>query len=471
VSYSILIGLVFLGGGWVLFYHVKNALDEELSRRIIGISEIVAITTPSAYLKKIAPGDEHSYLYNRLLDTIKKIEEKSGVKEIFIFNRENRIILDSEEEIPIGNVYLFLKLDQAELEEVWNGKPSSSTLYRGKDGKFYKTGYSPIYDDQGQIIAVSGVEAGADFLEILTRFRRNIFLPALLILIFILVVSWLISRSIINPIKLLVASMERVGKEDTFSKVSIKTGDEIGFLGKRFNDMIDHISEKDALLKERVAMLERMSATVAHEIRNPLGAIELNAEFLQRKTGDEKLKTISRTIIDEVKNLNRIVTDFLSFSREPRLNKKPVDIGPLIQKSVETARAAHPESPVRTTIDFPTEMPQVDLDESEFRKALLNIIINGIEAMPEGGDLKVSVTFQERRCSIMITDTGKGIPDSVKSKIFDPFFTTKEEGTGLGLAIAHKIITGHLGTLSYQSRPEQGTEFLITLPLRSRVLS
>lgn len=465
VSYTILIGIVFLCGGWVLFYHVKNALDQELSKRIIGVSEIVSATLPPAYLKKIQPGDEHSYLYNHLLDSLKKIQEKSGVNGIFIFDRENRIIVDSDEEVPIGKIYLFLKLDQTELEEVWKGKASSSTLYKGKDGKFYKSGYAPIFDDQNHIIAITGVEAGADFLEILTQFKKNIFLPALLIFLFIIVVSWLISRSIINPIKQLVSAMDRLGKEQAYAKVPVTTKDEIGFLSGRFNDMIDNISEKDALLKERVASLERMTATVAHEIRNPLGAIELNAEFLERKSADEKSKAITRTIIEEVKNLNKIVTDFLAFSKEPRLNKKPVVLAPLLQKIVMTARAAHKEIPVETSIFMPPDFPLVEVDENEFRKALLNIALNAIESMPKGGTLSVTVLLQEKKYTIIISDTGNGIPESVKAQIFNPFFTTKESGTGLGLAIAHKIITGHLGSLSFQSQVNRGTEFLITLPV------
>ncbi|MBI1823157.1 MAG: HAMP domain-containing histidine kinase [Nitrospirae bacterium] len=466
VSYTILIGAVFLGGGWLLFYHVKNALDEELSKRIIGISEIVSATTSPAYLKKIGPGDEHSYLYNHLLDSIKKIQEKSHVNDIFIFDQSNRIIIDSDEEVPIGNVYQFLKLDQTELEEVWNGKTSSSILYKGKDGKFYKSGYAPIFDDQGQIFAVAGVEAGADFLEILTEFRRNIFLPAFLIFLFIIIVSWLISRSIINPIKQLVASMDRIGKEQDYAKVLVTTEDEIGFLSSRFNDMIDHISEKDALLNERVATLERMSATVAHEIRNPLGAIELNAEFLERKTGDEKLKVITRTIIEEVKNLNGIVTDFLAFSKEPRLNRTPVALEPFLQKIIQMACAAHKEIPVKAKLEIPPDFPLIEIDENEFRKALLNITLNAIESMPEGGNLSISVTLQERKCTLILSDTGHGIPDTVKSMIFNPFFTTKESGTGLGLAIAHKIIAGHQGTLSFLSQVNKGTDFVITIPLR-----
>jgi two-component system OmpR family sensor kinase len=467
VSYTVLIGMVFLAGGWILFYYVKNSLNEELSKRILGVSEIVAATTPPSYLKKIQPGDEHSALYNHVLTLLKKIKEKSHANDIFIFDHENRIIVDSDEEVPIGNSYVFLKLDQSELEEVWKGSPSSSVLYKGKDGKFYKSGYAPIQDDEGRIFAVAGVEAGAEFLEVLTHFKKNILLPAFLVFVSIILVSWLISRSIINPIKQLVSAMDRLKKEHTYAKVPVTTQDEIGFLSGRFNDMIDNIREKDALLKERLSTLQRMSATVAHEIRNPLGAIELNAEFLQRKMPDEKTKAITQTIIEEVKNLNKIVTDFLTFSKQPRIDKKPVSLAPLLQKTLNTASAAHKEIPIKGEILVPADFPLIDLDENEFRKALLNIVLNGIEAMPEGGKLSITATRRDNQCSILISDTGHGIPESARPKIFNPFFTTRENGTGLGLAIAHKIIEGHLGTLSFQSELDKGTDFLITIPLKS----
>lgn len=467
VSYTILIGMVFLAGGWVLFYYVKNSLNEELSKRILGVSEIVAATTSRSYLKKIQPGDEHSILYNHVLKDLKKIREKSHVNDIFIFDHENRIIVDSDEEIPIGNSYLFLKLDQNELEEVWKGNPSTSILYKGKDGKFYKSGYAPIRDDQGLIFAVAGVEAGAEFLEVLTHFKKSILLPAFLIFVSIILVSWLISRSIINPIKQLVSAMDRLEKEHAYAKVPVVTQDEIGFLSRRFNDMIDNIREKDELLKERLATLQRMSATVAHEIRNPLGAIELNAEFLERKMPDEKTRAITKTIIDEVKNLNKIVTDFLTFSKEPRIDKKLLSLEPFLQKILNTASAAHKEIPIKGEIIVPADFPLVELDENEFRKALLNIVLNGIEAMPDGGNLKIAAAHRGNQCSILISDSGLGIPESDRSKIFNPFFTTRENGTGLGLAIAHKIIEGHGGTLSFQSEVNKGTDFLITLPLKS----
>ncbi|MBI3605059.1 MAG: HAMP domain-containing protein [Nitrospirae bacterium] len=606
ISYSVMIGAVFFIGGGILFYHIQRVLDEELSRRLLGISEIVAATVPPSYLNKIHPGDEHSYLFNHLLELLKKIQAKSHVKDIFIFDRENRIIIDADEEVQIGQIYLFLKLDLTELDEVWKGKTASSILYKGDDGKFYKSGYAPIYDEEGHLVAAVGVEAGADFLEIVTTFKKNIFLPALLIFFFIIFVSWLISRSIINPIKQLVSAMDRLGQDQSYSKVPVTTRDEIGFLSNCFNQMIDNISEKDALLKElyhkeqvrantfenynkyilesistgvigvdrsliittfnsaagrileipslesrgkpcfsvlggdenrlsqilmetvtgqkesggieipfvtpkgthkwlqvssaplyekenefvggsvifidlthvkklqeeikikeRLAALGEMSAQVAHEIRNPLGAIELNAEFLERKTEDEKSKVLTRNIIEEVKILNRIVTDFLAFAREPRLNKKKISLGPLLQKTADMACAAYQKIPVHTKISIPPDFPLIELDENEFKKALLNFLLNAIEAMPRGGDLALTVESRDGACAILISDTGSGIPDAVKTRIFNPFFTTKETGTGLGLAIAHKIIAGHYGTLSFTSQADKGTTFLITIPFSS----
>jgi two-component system sensor histidine kinase HydH len=225
--------------------------------------------------------------------------------------------------------------------------------------------------------------------------------------------------------------------------------------------------QEEIKIKERLAALGEMSAQVAHEIRNPLGAIELNAEFLERKTEDEKSKVLTRNIIEEVKILNRIVTDFLAFAREPRLNKKKIALGPLLQKTADMACAAYKKIPIHIKISILPDFPLIELDENEFKKALLNFLLNAIEAMPKGGDLALTVESRDGACAILISDTGSGIPDAVKPRIFNPFFTTKETGTGLGLAIAHKIIAGHYGTLSFTSQADKGTTFLITLPFSS----
>jgi PAS domain S-box-containing protein len=211
-------------------------------------------------------------------------------------------------------------------------------------------------------------------------------------------------------------------------------------------------------LRERLSTLGEMSAGIAHELRNPMGVISGYTKILMKKV-EEASKPAVEAIAKEVAVMDRIITDFLSFAKptEPVLSE--VDLNGLIDGCL----GGLPSGVERITVIRETDaLPKVMGDEVLLRQSLINLIQNAIEAMPDGGELRISGTGGDP-LSITISDTGHGIPTNVRDKIYLPFFTTKERGTGLGLSIVHKIVVSHGGSLHVESG-EQGTTFTIRLP-------
>jgi signal transduction histidine kinase len=174
---------------------------------------------------------------------------------------------------------------------------------------------------------------------------------------------------------------------------------------------------------------------------------------------------LSEEIIQEVKNLNRIVTDFLSFARESRRQFEQVDIVALLEGALTLALSGEKGGPITVEKELPSHPPPLIGDPLELRKALLNVILNAIQALPNGGRLKLRIHTEGPWLTITVQDSGGGIPSQIRDHIFNPFFTTKEKGTGLGLAITQGIIECHGGNISFESHPTEGTRFMIRLPI------
>jgi len=468
ISYTLAAVVILSIGGWFFYHTSLQSVDQEFSKRLISITEMVATSINTTYLARIRPDDQETRLYQILHQDLRKMRNAAGVKDLYLFNNNNQILVEADEELPVGQEYVLLRLNQPELDEVWKGTPTASTLYQGSNGQYYKSAYAPIRDDQGKIVAVVGVEAGAEFLGAAQEIKQQVLWIVVISLFVQLSISLIISQSISNPLKILVTAIDRVGKEETYTKVKINTQDEIGFLGSRFNEMTDSLREKDRLLKERMDALKQLSAGIAHEIRNPLAAIGGFAELLGRKVSpleNPQIKKLTEEIILEVKNLNRIVTDFLSFAREPRRQFEQVDIVALLESALTLALSGKKGGPITVEKEMPSHPPPLRGEPIELRKALLNVILNSIQALPGGGRLKILLHTKGSWLTLTIQDSGVGIPPQVRDRIFDPFFTTKEKGTGLGLAITQRIIEGHGGHISFESHPGEGTRFMIRLPM------
>ncbi len=226
--------------------------------------------------------------------------------------------------------------------------------------------------------------------------------------------------------------------------------------------------EKKLSDAQRLAHLGTMVATVSHEIKSPLGIVRSTAEILVKRIkkvapGNENLAEI---IVAETTRLNNIVLEFLDFARPQKVRLKAVDIHSLIGQALQFVNSELAENNIALETDFSPTIGRITIDPDHFYRALLNIIMNAIQAMPEGGALRVRTGVQTSDGSIRITihDSGIGMNEEKTAEIFKPFFTDKNRGTGLGLAITKNIIEQHHGTISVSSKENEGSTFTIILP-------
>ena len=214
-----------------------------------------------------------------------------------------------------------------------------------------------------------------------------------------------------------------------------------------------------------------LTRELVHEIRNPLNSINLNLQILEEdlstenRSSPEDLQRRVRRIRGEVERLDRILTDFRRYANLPPLTFETCDLAALIEEVLDFNEPEAQRQNVQVSREIP-KLPPVQLDRSQFRQVLLNLIINGVQAMEEGGTLTVRAKPLAGHIQIDVEDTGQGIEPEQLDKIFDLFFSTKEEGTGVGLTMVKHIIEGHGGGVDVESTPGQGTKFSISLPAK-----
>jgi len=236
-------------------------------------------------------------------------------------------------------------------------------------------------------------------------------------------------------------------------------------------DVFTSLYEFDEKLeREKALLLAEMAPVVAHEIRNPLGSIKGAAQYLKEEATTDQQRELLNVIVEGTDRLNNVVSKFLDYARPDQLNLAPQNINVIIRKAVAIIAANQRTEKITIIQELDEKLPDVDVDEQQLMQVILNIALNAVEAMPQGGTLTFHTSSQgsdiEGMISIVVRDTGAGISNKDLKDIFKPFFTTRERGVGLGLAICQKIIREHGGRIEVQSIPTGGTEFLIKLKTR-----
>ncbi len=221
---------------------------------------------------------------------------------------------------------------------------------------------------------------------------------------------------------------------------------------------------------EKMTALGRLAASVAHEVRNPLGAIDIQLQLLEEDLAELRPELRNRLLYRlniaqaEMKRLDRIVHNFLRFSRTPQLRLQPIVLNDVVRHVFELVSPEARERNVKLSLDLSSDLPFINGDEDQLGQAVLNMTVNAFQAMSDGGALSARTWRDAHQVCLSLSDTGCGIPEEEIDRIFEFYYTTKDEGTGLGLSIAQRIIYQHGGHIDVDSRQGEGTVFCIYLP-------
>ena len=384
-----------------------------------------------------------------------KFEKKNEIERIFLFNLQGQSLLDTDSTFLPSQIYERNFLHKDEIKNAKEGKLATSFLFKNQDGQFIKSSFAPVMDGNN-VIAIIGVDGNATFFKSLHILEKRLIQSGLLCIVTIILVSLFLSKKIVNPIHELVHCAKKIGDGYLDDPIKITAGNEVGFLGYVMDEMRKKIVERDQ-------ELQVMLRGIAHEVRNPLGGIELFAGILSEEVKDQKSIQAVNKIQREVSNLKVLVDEFLNFAKKPSLQISEFNFSDFMDEirfyCTEQLKNFNVTLEVNSTLDT------IRADNYHLERVFLNLINNSIQAMPNGGIVTISAIKDLQQYVIIFTDTGHGIAVDTISKIFDPFFTTREYGNGLGLSFVQKIIQAHGGSVAVESELNKGTKMTITLPV------
>lgn len=302
---------------------------------------------------------------------------------------------------------------------------------------------------------------------------RELRWPILGVLAGTVLVAMLLANVILRPISVISSGVARLGRGEFDAAMDLPDDAELRDVSESIKAIgvrlaaggadVRTTSERDA---RRLVALSRLSAGIAHEIKNPLNAMSIHLELLRTELGSSREATAHLAVITgQLRRLDEVVQTFLRFSRPEQLTLKPVSLLTLLNDIGRIAEAEGESAGVRVVVDCPADLPDVHADASSLQNALLNLALNGCQAMPHGGVLHIAAARSPGgRVKVTVTDSGVGIPADQLDKIFNLYFTTKEGGSGIGLAMVYRTVQLHDGDISVESAPGRGTTFTVTLP-------
>jgi two-component system, NtrC family, nitrogen regulation sensor histidine kinase NtrY len=282
---------------------------------------------------------------------------------------------------------------------------------------------------------------------------------------------------ITRPVVSLADAARRVAAGDLGAKVEVESGDELGELAAAFNRMTeDLVQQKDRTVQaERVAAWRELARRLAHELKNPLFPLQVTVENLMRakqkspELFEEVFQEGTATLLAEIDNLKTIIGRFSEFSRMPQPQRQPTQVNDVVRSVLQVFHAQLQEkNRIAVHTDLDDTLPEIPVDPDLLRRALQNLVLNAIDAMPEGGQLTIHTATVGDRIEIAVSDTGSGLTPEECSRLFTPYYTTKQHGTGLGLAIVQSVVSDHGGKISVESGKEKGTTLRIELPCEPR---
>jgi two-component system, NtrC family, nitrogen regulation sensor histidine kinase NtrY len=387
-----------------------------------------------------------------------------------LFSFDPKRLIGTAGEVPHADRYQPL-IDSA----FHTGQQTSSIIYptmRREDS--VNATAIPLKSNTGAVLAVLTVSISrAGMVEAQQHIRAIAYgVAAGGILLAIISSLWIAAR-VSRPIERLAQAAEEVAGGNWETRVPERGRDEISVLARSFNHMTaELVAQRDRLVQtERVAAWRELARRLAHELKNPLFPLQLTVENLVRARElpeaefDEVFRESTRTLGMEIANLKTIIGRFSDFSRMPKPQLERIDARDVLDRVSSFFKAAYPDgASIYFVTNFPSGPAPIDADPDLLHRALSNLVLNAMDAMPDGGTLTLSAEARDDNVEIRVADSGAGLTPEECERLFTPYYTTKQHGTGLGLAIVQSIVADHNGAIAVESGAGSGATFVITLP-------
>ena len=428
LAYAAVLAVVCLGL-FGLYDSAQDRLDAALGERLESIATTAAHLVDGDALEVWTYDPYESLDFIWLRSRLQQIRRENTLSELTLCDPDGLILISAADRLPKGEINAFWDVDPAAVASAREGFPAASRLYRS-GGLYQKSAHAPVRDSAGTVAGVISVEAEADFFTSLRTLRRAAFLTGLGVLVFLSIVAALLAG-------LLRAIM-------------------------RYRASI--------LRQENLAAMGRMTAGIAHEIRNPLGIIRGAGELQARRLREEGIALPTTEFIpEEVDRLDRILSRYLAFGKGGGLEKEALDIGKLARRVARNLEDELGRDGVRIEFASGSGLPMVQGDSPGLQQVFLNLFFNARDAMPSGGLITVDFKPGPDVLEIRIADQGAGLGGRAGESLFEPFRTTREKGSGLGLAVVRQVVEDHGGRIRLVDRESEdgcsGAVAIMELPI------
>ncbi len=392
--------------------------------------------------------------------------------QAFVFEKNGRFIAHSDPR----NVYLKESFREVDILADINNNKSGQRIYINRDGVRMIAAYEALPElGWGVVIQQPLREAFA----VADKMRLQILWFMGISVVLSMAIAYIFTRRVVTPVKQLVSGIDKFSAGELKYRIPPLGADEISMLADRFNEMAEKLTLFQERLKrsERLETLSRLASVLSHEIRNPLNAMVVNMQVMERELNRpepklSKLRHYLCIVASEIQRVDDLVNSFLMISKTRKLDRKMVRVDQLLDEIIISLQAEALQSGIRINRQYRTDDTELFIDEQKMRQVFLNILVNAIQAMPGGGGITVELQSQVTKepdeqlewLVIKFHDTGKGIPKELLGQIFDFYFSTKPTGTGLGLSIAQQIVEEHGGRIEVQSKVNVGSTFSVFLP-------
>lgn len=448
---------ILLSSLLLLYWQSEKVLLNELANQTAELSKAIQVGVEEV----TGSGSSEESVLEQYIKNLKS----KGINEISIISNTDEIIA-STNPVKIGAPVSPNKKELIIKAEL--GEPVS------KEGKAYNVILPVIAGEShyGYIYLKINTENVYDLLQhsLLKRIGA-----ALLVFAIGIGIAIFLSMKYTEPIHTVVRAFRNVAAGDLNQSLPVDRKDEIGELYGGFNFMLQRLNENKRL-EERLREAEHMSTvgqlsrSIAHEIRNPLNYISLTIDHIKEKYKPEKgdelrnFESLTANIKQEIRRLNKLVSDFLDLSKPLKLNRRIISIDRMLKDVVEIVRAKADSEKI-SIIERYDFLPEILIDPELMKTCIFNVITNAFQAMPGGGTLTIKTERNNGNFALTVSDSGPGISKENLSRVFEPFFTTKNTGLGLGLATTKRIIEEHAGEIVLKSTEGVGTNVFISLPL------